>query len=115
MTNYFTEQQQLLAQMVQDFAKQEIKPHLRHWDDQEIFPIEVFKKMGELGLLGVFIPENYGGSGFGYKEYATVLMELGKVCGGVGLSVAAHNSLCSGHIFYHGSETQKQKLVWLHP
>jgi alkylation response protein AidB-like acyl-CoA dehydrogenase len=111
MTNYFTEQQQLLAQMVQDFAKQEIKPHLRHWDDQEIFPIEVFKKMGELGLLGVFIPENYGGSGFGYKEYATVLMELGKVCGGVGLSVAAHNSLCSGHIFYHGSETQKQKYL----
>jgi alkylation response protein AidB-like acyl-CoA dehydrogenase len=111
MTNYFTEQQQLLAQMVQDFAKQEIKPHLRHWDDQEIFPIEVFKKMGELGLLGVFIPENYGGSGFGYKEYATILMELGKVCGGVGLSVAAHNSLCSGHIFYHGSETQKQKYL----
>ena len=111
MTNYFTEQQQLLAQMVQDFAKQEIKPHLRHWDDQEIFPLEVFKKMGELGLLGVFIPENYGGSGFGYKEYATVLMELGKVCGGVGLSVAAHNSLCSGHIFYHGSETQKQKYL----
>lgn len=111
MNNYFTEQQQLLAQMVQDFAKQEIKPHLRHWDDQEIFPIEVFKKMGELGLLGVFIPENYGGSGFGYKEYATVLMELGKVCGGVGLSVAAHNSLCSGHIFYHGSETQKQKYL----
>ena len=97
--------------MVQDFAKQEIKPHLRHWDDQEIFPIEVFKKMGELGLLGVFIPENYGGSGFGYKEYATILMELGKVCGGVGLSVAAHNSLCSGHIFYHGSETQKQKYL----
>ena len=111
MSNYFTEQQQLLAQMVQDFAKQEIKPHLRHWDDQEIFPLEVFKKMGELGLLGVFIPENYGGSGFGYKEYATVLMELGKVCGGVGLSVAAHNSLCSGHIFYHGSETQKQKYL----
>lgn len=111
MNNYFTEQQQLLAQMVQDFAKQEIKPHLRHWDDQEIFPIEVFKKMGELGLLGVFIPENYGGSGFGYKEYATILMELGKVCGGVGLSVAAHNSLCSGHIFYHGTETQKQKYL----
>jgi alkylation response protein AidB-like acyl-CoA dehydrogenase len=69
------------------------------------------KKMGELGLLGVFIPEEYGGSGFSYFEYATALMELGKVCGGIGLSVAAHNSLCTGHIYYHGSEEQKRKYL----
>jgi alkylation response protein AidB-like acyl-CoA dehydrogenase len=111
MSNYFTEQQQLLAQMVRDFAEREIRPQMKHWDDHEIFPIEVMKKMGELGLLGIFIPEQYGGSGFGYDEYATVLMELGKVCGGVGLSVAAHNSLCTGHIYYHGSEEQKQKYL----
>ena len=111
MSNYFTEQQQLLAQMVRDFAEREIRPHMKHWDDHEIFPVDVMKKMGELGLLGVFIPEQYGGSGFGYNEYATVLMELGKVCGGVGLSVAAHNSLCTGHIYYHGSEAQKQKYL----
>jgi alkylation response protein AidB-like acyl-CoA dehydrogenase len=69
------------------------------------------KKMGELGLLGIFIPEEYGGSGFTYFEYATALMELGKVCGGIGLSVAAHNSLCTGHIYYHGNEAQKKKYL----
>jgi len=69
------------------------------------------KKMGELGLLGIFIPEEYGGSGFSYFEYATALMELGRVCGGIGLSVAAHNSLCTGHIYYHGSEEQKRKYL----
>ena len=81
------------------------------WDKEEIFPVDVMKKMGELGLLGIFIPQEYGGSGFSYFEYATVLMELGKVCGGVGLSVAAHNSLCTGHIFYHGNEQQKKKYL----
>jgi len=81
------------------------------WDNEEFFPVETMKKMGELGLLGMYIPEKYGGSGFSYFEYATALMELGKVCGGVGLSVAAHNSLCSGHIYYHGSEEQKQKYL----
>ena len=87
------ENQQMIAQMV------------RH------FPIDVMKQMGELGLLGVFVPEEYGGSGFGYFEYATALMELGRVCGGVGLSVAAHNSLCTGHIYYNGSEEQKRKYL----
>jgi len=111
MSTYFTEQQQMLAQMVRDFAEREIRPQMKHWDDHEVFPIDVMKKMGELGLLGIFIPEQYGGSGFGYNEYATVLMELGKVCGGVGLSVAAHNSLCTGHIYYHGTEAQKQKYL----
>ncbi len=105
------ENQKMISQMVRDFAEKEIRPHLNKWDEDEIFPIETMKKMGELGLLGIFIPEEYGGSGFTYFEYATALMELGKVCGGVGLSVAAHNSLCTGHIFYHGNEEQKKKYL----
>ena len=111
MSIELNEQQQMLAQMVRDFAEREIRPHYKKWDDLEEFPIEVMKKMGELGLLGIFVPEQYGGSGLSYAEYATILMELGKVCGGVGLSVAAHNSLCTGHIFYHGTEAQKQKYL----
>tara|TARA_B100000927_G_C16461946_1_gene468184 strand:+ start:306 stop:1448 length:1143 start_codon:yes stop_codon:yes gene_type:complete len=106
-----TENQLMIQQMVRDFAEKEIRPNLNKWDEDEIFPIDIMKKMGELGLLGIFIPEKYGGSGFSYFEYATVLMELGKVCGGVGLSVAAHNSLCTGHIFYHGNEQQKKKYL----
>ena len=105
------ENQEMIAQMVRDFAEKEIRPNMKKWDDDEIFPIETMKKMGELGLLGIFIPEEYGGSGFSYFEYATALMELGRVCGGVGLSVAAHNSLCTGHIYYHGSEEQKRKYL----
>jgi alkylation response protein AidB-like acyl-CoA dehydrogenase len=111
MSIVLNEQQQMLAQMVRDFAEREIRPHYKKWDDLEEFPIEVMKKMGELGLLGIFVPEQYGGSGLSYAEYATVLMELGKVCGGIGLSVAAHNSLCTGHIYYHGNEAQKQKYL----
>jgi len=97
--------------MVRDFAEKEIRPNMKKWDDEEFFPVDTMKKMGELGLLGIYIPEAYGGAGFGYHEYATALMELGRVCGGVGLSVAAHNSLCTGHIYYHGSEEQKQKYL----
>ena len=107
----YTENQQMIAQMVRDFAEKEIKPNRYQWDKDEHFPIDVMKKMGELGLLGIYIPEEYGGSGFGYHEYVTALIELGKVCGGVGLSVAAHNSLCTGHIYYHGSEEQKKKYL----
>lgn len=105
------ENQEMIAQMVRDFAEKEIRPKRNEWDDKEHFPVDVMKKMGELGLLGIYIPEQYGGSGFGYFEYATALMELGKVCGGIGLSVAAHNSLCTGHIYYHGSEEQKKKYL----
>jgi alkylation response protein AidB-like acyl-CoA dehydrogenase len=105
------ENQLMISQMVRDFAEKEIKPNMMHWDNEEIFPVETMKKMGELGLLGIYIPEEYGGSGFSYFEYATALMELGKVCGGVGLSVAAHNSLCTGHIYYHGTEEQKRKYL----
>jgi len=103
--------QKMIAQMVRDFAEKEIRPNMKKWDDEEYFPVDAMKKMGELGLLGIYIPEAYGGSGFGYHEYATALMELGRVCGGIGLSVAAHNSLCTGHIYYHGSEEQKQKYL----
>jgi alkylation response protein AidB-like acyl-CoA dehydrogenase len=105
------ENQKMIAQMVKDFAEKEIRPNVMYWDENEIFPIDVMKKMGELGLLGIFIPQEYGGSGFGYFEYMSALIELGKVCGGIALSVAAHNSLCTGHIYYHGSEEQKRKYL----
>ena len=105
------ENQEMIAQMVRDFSEKEIRPFMRKWDDDEIFPVETLKKLGELGLLGIFIPEEYGGAGFSYNEYATALMEIGKVCGGIGLSVAAHNSLCTGHIYYHGTKEQKEKYL----
>ena len=105
------ENQQMITQMVRDFAEKEIRPFMNQWDADEYFPVETMKKLGELGLLGIYIPEEYGGSGFSYDEYVTALIELGKVCGGIGLSVAAHNSLCTGHIYYHGTEEQKKKFL----
>ncbi|MCO5260253.1 MAG: acyl-CoA dehydrogenase family protein [Crocinitomicaceae bacterium] len=105
------ENQKMIAQMVRDFSEKEVRPYLNKWDEEEYFPVETMKKLGELGLLGIYIPEEYGGSGFSYNEYVTALIELGKVCGGLGLSVAAHNSLCTGHIYYHGSEEQKRKFL----
>jgi alkylation response protein AidB-like acyl-CoA dehydrogenase len=105
------ENQLMIAQMVRDFAEKEIRPHFMDWDESQEFPVHVFKKLGELGLMGVFIPEEYGGSGFSYFEYITVVSEIAKVCGSIGLSVAAHNSLCTGHIYYHGSEAQKKKYL----
>lgn len=105
------ENQKMIAQMVRDFTEKEVRPYLNQWDADEHFPIDTMKKLGELGLLGIYIPEEYGGSGFSYDEYVTALIELGKVCGGLGLSVAAHNSLCTGHIYYHGSEEQKHKYL----
>lgn len=105
------ENQKMIAQMVRDFAEKRIRPNMNQWDADEHFPVDVMKEMGELGLLGMYVPEKYGGSGFSYFEYATALMELGKVCGGIGLSVAAHNSLCTGHIYYHGTEEQKMKYL----
>jgi alkylation response protein AidB-like acyl-CoA dehydrogenase len=105
------ENQKMIAQMVRDFAEKEIRPHFMEWDETQEFPVHIFKKLGELGLMGVFIPEEYGGSGFGYHEYITVVSEIAKVCGSIGLSVAAHNSLCTGHIYYHGNEAQKRKYL----
>jgi alkylation response protein AidB-like acyl-CoA dehydrogenase len=105
------ENQKMIAQMVRDFAQKEILPYRNHWDEKQIFPVDVFKKMGELGLMGVLVPEEYGGSGFGYNEYVTAITEVSKVCGGIGLSMAAHNSLCTNHILYFGSEEQKRKYL----
>ncbi|MDB5024229.1 MAG: acdA 2 [Mucilaginibacter sp.] len=106
-----SENQQMVGQMAKDFAEKHIKPHVMEWDEVQYFPVELFKKLGELGMMGVFVPEQYGGSGFGYFEYVTVIQEIAKVCGSIGLSVAAHNSLCTGHILAFGSEEQKRK--WL--
>ncbi len=106
-----TESQQMIAQMVRDFGAREIKPHMMDWDESQEFPVEVFKKLGELGLMGVLVPTEYGGSGFGYLEYVTAIAELSKIDGSIGLSMAAHNSLCTGHILAFGNEEQKRK--WL--
>jgi len=106
-----TENQQMIQEMTRDFAKQRVLPYRNEWDDKEHFPIDILKEAGELGLLGVLVPEEYGGSGMGYLEYVSVLTELGKVCGGFGLSVAAHNSLCTGHILQYGNEEQKKKYL----
>jgi len=105
------ENQKMIAQMVRDFANKEIRPKMMEWDENQVFPVELFKKLGNLGLMGVLVPAEYGGSGFGYNEYITVVSEISKVCGSIGLSVAAHNSLCTGHIMYHGSEEQKRKYL----
>ena len=106
-----TENQRMILDMTRDFAKKEVLPYRNEWDEKEHFPVDVLKKAGELGLLGVLVPVEYGGSGMGYLEYVSVLTELGKVCGGFGLSVAAHNSLCAGHILQHGNEAQKNKYL----
>jgi alkylation response protein AidB-like acyl-CoA dehydrogenase len=106
-----TENQQMIAQMVRDFCDKEIRPHFMEWDETQFFPIDTMRKLGDLGLLGVLVPEEYGGSGFTYSEYYTTISEISKVCGSIGLSVAAHNSLCTGHILSFGNEEQKRK--WL--
>jgi alkylation response protein AidB-like acyl-CoA dehydrogenase len=105
------ENQKMIAQMVRDFAQKEIKPKMMEWDEAQYFPVELFKKLGHLGLMGVLVPTEYGGSGFGYDEYITVVSEIAEVCGSIGLSVAAHNSLCTGHVLYHASEEQKKKYL----
>ncbi len=105
------ENQKMIAEMIRDFSKNEIEPHKMDWDEKQTFPVELFKKLGELGLMGVLVPQEYGGSGFGYEEYVTAIIELSKVDGSIGLSMAAHNSLCTGHILQFASHEQKSK--WL--
>jgi alkylation response protein AidB-like acyl-CoA dehydrogenase len=100
-----------IKQTTKDFAQQYIKPHVIEWDEKQEFPVQVFKEMGKLGMMGVFVPETYGGTGLGYFEYKTIIEEIAKVCGAIGLSVAAHNSLCIGHILAFGNEEQKQKYL----
>jgi alkylation response protein AidB-like acyl-CoA dehydrogenase len=106
-----SENTKMITQMVRDFAEKEIKPHVMTWDESQEFPRHIFKRMGELGLMGVLVPENLGGSGLGYFEYVTAIIELAKVCGSVGLSMAAHNSLCTNHILTFANDTQKQKWI----
>ncbi|MGZ3778945.1 MAG: acyl-CoA dehydrogenase family protein, partial [Mucilaginibacter sp.] len=106
-----SETQQMVQQMAHEFAEKHIRPHVMEWDEAQHFPRELFAELAGLGMMSVVVPEEYGGSGFGYFEYVTVIQEIAKVCGSIGLSVAAHNSLCTGHILTFGNEEQKKK--WL--
>ena len=106
-----TENQRMISQMIKDFGSVEIRPKMMDWDESQEFPVALFKKMGALGLMGVLVPEEYGGAGFGYPEYVTVISEISKIDGSIGLSVAAHNSLCTGHILQFGNAEQKQKYL----
>lgn len=101
----------LIEETVKDFASVHIGPHIREWDDSQHFPVEVFNKLGELGLMGMLVPENYGGAGLGYKEYVTAIIALSRVDPSIGLSMAAHNSLCTNHILMFGNEEQKSKYL----
>ena len=107
----YTDTQQEITAMIKDFAAKKIKPRMMEWDEKQIFPVELFKEMGQLGLMGVLVPQEYGGSGLSYFEYVTVVSEIARVCGSIGLSTAAHNSLCTGHILYFGNEEQKKKYL----
>ena len=107
----YSENQKLIKQTILDFAKREIVPNFMDWDERQYFPIELFKKLGELGMLGVLVPSKYGGSSLSYNDYVIVVSEIAQFCGSIALSVAAHNSLCVGHILKFGSE--KQKIKWL--
>ena len=105
------ENQIMIAQMIRDFGAKEITPFRKDWDDKQEFPLELFKKLGELGLMGVLVPTQYGGAGFGYFEYVTAISELAKLDPAIALSMAAHNSLCTGHIMMFGNEDQKKKYI----
>lgn len=100
-----------VAEVAKNFAQKFIYPHVMEWDESQHFPKDVLQEMGKLGLMGVFVPEQYGGSGFGYDEYVAAIVEISKVCGSIGLGVAAHNSLCTGHILYCANEDQKKKYL----
>jgi len=102
---------QQVARTARDFALQYIKPHVMEWDESQEFPHQVFKELGKLGMMGVVVPEEYGGSGLSYIEYVTIIREIATVCGSIGLSLAAHNSLCTGHILAFGNEEQKRKYL----
>lgn len=107
----YNENQRMIADMIKKFGAEHIRPKMMEWDEQQVFPIDVFRKLGELGLMGVLVPEEYGGSGFSYTEYVTAIVELAKICGSIGLSMAAHNSLCTNHILMFANEEQKKR--WL--
>lgn len=100
-----------VAHVARDFAREFILPHVMEWDETQHFPIEIFRKLGEQGMMGILVPQEYGGSGLGYQEYVAILTEIARVCGSIGLSVAAHNSLCTGHILAFGSHDQKSRYL----
>jgi alkylation response protein AidB-like acyl-CoA dehydrogenase len=102
---------QQVSQTAKDFALQHIKPHVMEWDETQEFPVHIFKELGKLGIMGVLVPQEYGGAGLGYLEYSAIIQEISKVCGSIGLSVAAHNSLCTGHILAFGNEEQKKEYL----
>jgi len=104
----YNETQIMIAQSIKDFAEKNIKPYIMEWDEAQVFPVPLFKQLGEMGFMGVLVPEEYGGSGLGYHEYVTIIEEISKVDPSVGLSVAAHNSLCTNHILTFGNEEQKK-------
>lgn len=106
-----TEHQILIAQTIKEFGEKEIKPYTMTWDENQEFPIPLFHKLGELGLMGVLVPEKFGGAGLGYLEYITAISEISKIDGSIGLSVAAHNSLCTNHILLFGNEEQKEEYL----
>lgn len=111
MNFHFNENQIMIADMIRKFGKDHILPKMMEWDESQEFPVDVLKKLGELGLMGVLVPEEYGGSGFSYTEYVTAITELGSICGSIALSMAAHNSLCVGHILQFANENQKKKYL----
>lgn len=106
-----SEQMALVRESAREFSRMHIKPHVMEWDEQQHFPKDLFHKMGEYGFMGILVPEEYGGAGLGYQEYITILDEISKVCGSIGLSVAAHNSLCTNHILSFANEDQKRKYL----
>ena len=110
-TAELTDNLQLIRESARDFAETHIRPYVMEWDEAQHFPMDMFHKMGQYGFLGVLVPEEYGGAGLGYQEYTTIIEEISKVCGSIGLSVAAHNSLCTNHILAFGNEGQKQKYL----
>lgn len=112
MMNFeLSDTQQQIAQMIRDFGKTNMLPYILDWDEKQEFPTDLFRKLGELGLMGVLVPQEYQGTGLGYPEYVTVVSEIARICGAIGLSVAAHNSLCTGHILQFGNEEQKQRYL----
>lgn len=106
-----SENQIMIADMIRRYGEERLRPVVMKYDESQEFPIDIFRELGEMGLMGVLVPEQYGGSGFGYHEYVTAISEISKICGGIGLSLAAHNSLCTGHILKFGNEEQKAKYL----
>ncbi|HNA64932.1 MAG TPA: acyl-CoA dehydrogenase family protein, partial [Saprospiraceae bacterium] len=102
---------ELIRQSARQFAETQIRPHFMEWDESQHFPVDLMHRLGAQGFLGVLVPQEYGGAGLGYQEYITIIEEIAKVCGSIGLSVAAHNSLCTGHILGFGNEAQKSKYL----